>query len=240
VRLCAAAAALAVCAFGQSFEVASVKVHTGPIYRMDVVTSGTRLSTEASNLLGLILFAYKLRNYQVVVNSSLVTNDERYEIAAKAEGDRPPTKDEFRRMMQELLADRFKLAFHREQREMQVYGLAVGKNGPKFKESPPDADPMGHISGGRNDTLNLPKATMEDLVGLINGLDHPVVDRTGLTGVYGIKLTYTPENRITRAAEPEDVSIFTAVQEQLGLRLVPQKTEIEILVVDHVEKPSGN
>jgi uncharacterized protein (TIGR03435 family) len=83
---------------------------------------------------------------------------------------------------------------------------------------------------------------MEGLVKEISNaafLDRPVLDKTGLTGTYDIRLTYTPENRMSRGPEPDlDVSIFTAVQEQLGLRLVQQKADVEILVVDHVEKPS--
>jgi uncharacterized protein (TIGR03435 family) len=207
---------------------------------MDVVTSGSRLTTEASNLRGLIMYAYKLKNYQLAVQSPLVTDDARFEVMAKAEGDGVPSSDEFRRMMQSLLADRFKLQFHRENREMLVYALMVGKNGPKFKESAPDADPMGHISGGRNDVMTFPKTTMDNLAGIIYGLDHPVLDKTGLTGTYSIKLTYTPENMITRGSEPDDLSIFTALPDQLGLKLVPQKAQIEVLVVDHVEQPSGN
>ena len=86
-------------------------------------------------------------------------------------------------------------------------------------------------------------ATMEGLVEQISNafLDRPVVDKTGLTGTYDIRLTYTPENWMSRGPEPDlDVSIFTAVQEQLGLRLVQQKANVEILVVDHVENPSEN
>ena len=148
-------------------------------------------------------------------------------------------------MLQTLLGDRFKLTFHREQREMPVYALAVAKNGPKFKESAPDADPIQHHSmNGRNNVITMPKATMDDVTAAIANafLDRPVVDRTGLTGTYDIKLTYTPETRANREAgpDPTDISVFTAVQSQLGLKLEAQKAMVEILVVDHVEKPSGN
>jgi uncharacterized protein (TIGR03435 family) len=230
----------------RSFEVASVKPHGGPLYRMDISTSGPRLNTEGANLLQLIMYAYNLKNYQVSgTTSPLFTTDARYEIAAKAEGDGVPTKDEFRQMLQSLLADRFQLTVHRETREMPVYALLVDKNGPKFKESAPDASPMGHFHWtGRDNEITIPKASMDALIGAIANsmLDRPVIDKTGLTGTYDIKLKYTPDLRSNREAgpDPNDITVFTAVREQLGLRLEPQKAVVEVLMVDHVEKPSGN
>ena len=239
-------------AFGQSapppraFEVASVKPHPGPVPRIDISTSGSRLTAEAYTVLGLIMYAYNLRNDQVSRTTSLLTvGDTMYDIVAKAEREGTPTRAEFRQMLQSLLADRFKLEVHREMKEMPVYALVVGKNGPKLKESAPDADPWAYTGvSGRNYEVTMPKATMERLVKEISNaafLDRPVLDKTGLTGTYDIRLTYTPENRMSRGPEPDlDVSIFTAVQDQLGLRLVQQKADVEILVVDHVEKPSEN
>jgi uncharacterized protein (TIGR03435 family) len=164
---------------------------------------------------------------------------------AKAEGDTAPSKDEFRKMLQLLLADRFKLEVHREEREMPVYALVGGKNGLKLKESAPNASPSWHLGvSGRDYVVTMAKATMDDVVGGVANsfLDRPVVDKTGLTGTYDVKMTYTPDIRSNRTAEPDpnDISIFTAVQDQLGLKLEPQKAMVEVLVVDHVEKPSGN
>src|ERR1700677_3081639 len=82
--------------------------------------------------------AYHLKNYQVSGTTPLMADDSRYEITAKAEGEAAPTEDEFRQMLQSLLAGRFKLKVHREMREMPVYELMVGKNGPRFKQSAPD------------------------------------------------------------------------------------------------------
>jgi uncharacterized protein (TIGR03435 family) len=178
------------------------------------------------------MYAYNLRNDQVSRTTSLLTvGDTMYDIVAKAEGEGTPTRAEFRQMLQSLLADRFKLEVHREMKEMPVYALVVGKNGPKLKESAPDADPWAHTGvSGRNYEVTMPKATMEGLVKEISNaafLDRPVLDKTGLTGTYDIRLTYTPENRMSRGPEPDlDVSIFTAVQEQLGLRLVQQKADV--------------
>ena len=129
-------------------------------------------------------------------------------------------------------------------REMPVYALVVGKNGPKFKESAPEAALISnHGVNGRNQNMTLAKVTMESLADDIRrdfGTDRPVLDKTGLTGAYDVKLEATPEFRINGGSAPGDISVFTAVQEQLGLKLEPTKGPVEILVIDHVEKPSEN
>jgi uncharacterized protein (TIGR03435 family) len=227
------------------FEVASIRPHEPPLPRIQISTAGSTLTAECYSLFNLITYAYNLRNYQVSfapANSSIAGTF--YDIAAKAEGDTIPTRDEFGRMMQSLLADRFKLKVHHETREMQVYALVVGKNGPKLKDSAPDANPMAYFNVvGRNYRVTRAKATMDDVVQAIGNsfLDRPVLDQTGLTGTYNLSLTYTPDIPTNRGeSDPNDISIFTAVQEQLGLKLEPQKASIEILVVDSVEKPSEN
>jgi uncharacterized protein (TIGR03435 family) len=147
-------------------------------------------------------------------------------------------------MLQTLLIERFKLKFHREMREIPVYALVVGKRGPKFKESGANPLRVGHHGvKGRNQTMTFSHGTMEFLAASIwNGfsVDRPVLDKTGLSGAYDIELEATPEFRLRGEPQPRDISIFTAVQEQLGLKLEPQKGEFEVLVVDYIEKPSEN
>ena len=152
---------------------------------------------------------------------------------------------EFRQMLQTLLAERVNLKVHREMKEMPVYALVVGKNGPKLKESALDASSADNRVGvnGRNQSMTASAATMEKLADTIRNIfftDRPVLDKTGLTGTYAFKIEATPEFRINNSPELSDISVFTAVQEQLGLKLEPQKAMMEILVVDHIEKPSGN
>jgi uncharacterized protein (TIGR03435 family) len=144
---------LSCAAFGQSapavrtFEVASVKPHEGPMYRLGVTTSGQRLTADACNVLMLVMYAYHVKNFQLAGTAPLFKEDNtRWDIVAKSEGDTAPTRDEFRQMLRSLLAERFQLKVHRETREMPVYALVVGKNGAKFKESSPDADPTQHYS----------------------------------------------------------------------------------------------
>jgi len=205
---------------------------------------------ESYTLFGLVREAYHLQNFQIRMTGAsplMQSSDILYDITAKAEGDGTPTREQFRQMLQALLADRFKLKAHREQVEMPVYALVVGKGGPKFKPSSPDADPTVRVgcipNCSANYVLTMPKGTMEDLShNLGGGLDRPAVDQTGLAGTFDIKLTYTPEFRRNSRPEPDlnDISIFTAVQDQLGLRLEPSKAKFEMLIVDHVEKPSEN
>jgi uncharacterized protein (TIGR03435 family) len=155
------------------------------------------------------------------------------------------TRDEFRPMLRSLLAERFNLRVHRESREILVYALVVGKPGVKFKESDPAATERTQIGvNGRNQNIMAKKASMDDLAGLIRnafGVDRPVVNRTELAGNYEFKLEATPEFRMnTENPGPTEISVFTAIQLQLGLKLEPQKAPRETLIVDHVEKPSAN
>lgn len=230
-----------------SFEVASIRVHRDPPRVIGISSSGPRLRADAEMLFGLLMYAYNLKNYEIADSPAFaVVGDTYYDILAKAEGDDARTPREFRQMLQALLADRFKLKVHREMREMPVYALVLGKNGPKFKESAPDAQPSGqHIVYYRNQIMKLSKATMESVARELDVyVDRPVVDSTGLTGAYDIWMEATPAFRLNRnpdqPGDSGDITAFTAVQEQLGLKLEPRKAKIEVLVVDHVEKPSEN
>jgi uncharacterized protein (TIGR03435 family) len=185
-----------------------------------------------------------MASYQIPETPALSPfGDSFYDITAKAEGDEARTTDEFRLMMRSLLAERFRLRFHREMREIPVYALIVAKGGVKLREAAPDADPTPHYAAaGRDYDVTIAKATTGDVIRAIeNSLpDRPVLDQTGLTGEYQVRMRYTPNPPPNRKApDPDDISIFTAV-ERLGLRLEPKKAMVEMLVVDSVEKPSAN
>ena len=153
-------------------------------------------------------------------------------------------------MFQTLLADRFQLKTHRETKELPVYAVTVGKNGPKLSK----ADPAGkgtQMSMGRGQ-LKAKKASIEQLAKLLgNQLGRTVLDKTGLAGDFDFELTWTPD--VTGPLGPKEggvdgpppvdpggPSIFTAIQEQLGLKLESQKGPVEILVIDSVERASEN
>jgi uncharacterized protein (TIGR03435 family) len=231
-----------------AFEVASIRATPKPWHVLrNYTASGPRLTLEGYNAVGLIMEAYNLKNYQLTLPKTPARGTEAdtfYNITAKAEVDGTPTKDEFRRMLQTLLVERFHLKFHRERKELPVYALVLGKNGPKFKESAPNAAFSGfHGVNGRNQNMTLTKANSEMVAAEIENdfmMDRPVLNETGLTGTYDIKLEATPEFKINSDPQPGDVSIFTAVQEKLGLKLEARKAEIEVVIVDRMERPTEN
>ena len=227
-----------------SFDVASVKLHTEPAHVIGISTSGARLTVQAETVLGLIVYAYDLKGgYQVARTPALLTlGDKMYDIEAEVDGSRTPTNVEFRQMLRSLLADRFKLKAHTEQREMQVYALVVGKNGPKFQQSGPDEKFSGFNGvDGRNQTVSLTDAGMDQVVQSIGIFaDRPVVDKTGLGGTYDVKFEATRAFRIDSNPDPRDESILSALPEQLGMKLEAEKDMVDVVVVDYVEAPSPN
>jgi uncharacterized protein (TIGR03435 family) len=241
-------------AFGQpanpprKFEIAAIKTLNEPQRVLSGYSaSGIRLTLQGYTFLALVMEAYNLKTYQVVFGPSAlppVPEYNYYFIEARAEGEAIPTRDEFRQMLRVLLAERFNLKVHTEQKQMDVYALIIGKNGPKLKESAPDAVFSGYGGvNGRNQSMKQTKADSADIAQAIAnmfGPDRPVVDKTGLAGLYDFFIEATPEWRINNDPQPEDVSVFSAVQDQLGLKLEPQKAMIDILVVDHMDKPSPN
>jgi uncharacterized protein (TIGR03435 family) len=163
---------------------------------------------------------------------------------------------EQRRMLQGLLADRLKLALHRETRDLTVYALVIAKNGPKLQESKPgDTYPNGfkgpdgvtrpggiHFDGQRQIAQGVPVRAL--LFHLSQQLHRTLLDETGLSGTYdfGLKLPDSIPLGIDGPAPPEsyEPAVSAAIEQQLGLKLEPKKVPMEVLVIDHVEKPSGN
>ncbi len=154
-------------------------------------------------------------------------------------------KDLKRSMVKTLLAERFKLAFHQETRELPIYALLVMKTGPKFEHAKTDGTSIGsgnsHIAIQGGDSVAILAAQLARVTGRV------VLDKTGLAGRYDIALRWTPDNglpdKINGASSPEETngpSIFTAVQEQLGLRLDAQKGPVNVLVIDSVQPPTAN
>jgi uncharacterized protein (TIGR03435 family) len=233
---------------GMSFEVASIRAHQGSSFRSGPLTvSGPLIRLEGYTVFGLVMDAYHLRDFQLAFGSVARQDDiydAMYDIVARVPGNNVPNLDEVRLMLQSLLADRFKLRIHRESKEMPVYALQVAKNGSKLKAASADGKCLIQTrlaADGRNNEETFSTCPVERLADRIGNLmhDRPVLDQTGLTGKYDFRLLLTPEYRSRNQSNPADVSPVTAVGE-LGLRLMPQKAPVEILVVDHLEKPTGN
>ena len=173
-------------------------------------------------------------------------------------------------MLQALLANRFKLAVHRETKDLPGYALVVAKNGPKLHDAKPgDTYPNGikgpdgqpgqglMIMGGLGGPLTGQGINIENLVRVLSQqLGRTILDETGLTGKYDFTLKWTPDDRAgpisaanqgggsrsddAPSSDSSGPSIFTAIQEQLGLKLESRKVPVEMLVIDHVEAPSEN
>jgi uncharacterized protein (TIGR03435 family) len=149
-------------------------------------------------------------------------------------------------MLQELLADRFKMRVHHEAKEVPVYALVIAKNGPKLKESKLDDITKASIEGNDGEITVRGMPLIFVLRILAQELGRPVVDQTGLTGNYDFTLKWTGDQKqvlegsSTGVTDTSGPSIFTAVQEQLGLKLEATKGFTDTIVVDHVEMPSKN
>ena len=215
-----------------TFEVASIKPSPPENVGVQSYVKGDRYTAMTATLRDLISFAYRLRSFQISGGPAWASSAA-YNISAKMDPGAKP--DESLLMMQSLLADRFKLKFHRITKDRAGYALVVDKSGPKLTESKNPGPGLGHGRGnlyGRGaDMATLVKSLAEQL-------DSPVANRTGLKALYDFTLTWTPDEEAAASMGP---SLFTSLQEQLGLRLEPVKNvPVDILVIDSAERPSEN
>jgi uncharacterized protein (TIGR03435 family) len=241
------------------FEVASLKPNTAglPGYSVRVLPAG--LTARNINLKRLIAIGYSVTDYQIF-GSLAWLESAGFDIEARSAG--PTDLPRVRPMVQSLLDDRFKLKFHRETREMPIFSLtmakAEGKPGPGLVESTagpcepvtsqsaPSAAACGTVTPGPGRIRGLRGRISQLADRLATILGRPVVDKTGLTGSYDITLTYTPDPSMGQpmppgaASDDPGPSLFTAMQEQLGLKLTAGKGPVEVIVVDGAEKPDGN
>ena len=237
----------------QTFEVASVKpaidgsngysggcrgIDSGPSEGGSTPPLG-RCVIHSARLSHLISTAYQLPNMSMLNSDHgpdwVARGAERFDVDAKAENPAATTEAQLLEMLKALLADRFQLKFHREEREIQGFILVVAKNGPKFKESAKDASApriQATLKGAPTQSVNAHKGTIATLIDALGFVTQTtVVDRTGLTGEYDFKLSFGGENG------PE---IFSALPEQLGLKLEGTKVPVSYFVVDSAKRPAAN
>jgi uncharacterized protein (TIGR03435 family) len=235
-----------------SFEVATIKpvAFDAKGGRYITMQGTSRFVEKAYTLKLLIAAAYDLNPRTILGGPGWIESDH-YDIVAVTPGEVRPTHDEQMSMLRSLLADRFSLAFHREEKEFSIYVLEVAKSGPKLKQSTaPADDPPALISTVYPQHILLParNATMGEFVSLLQRavLDRPVADKTGLTGKYDFDLEWAPDETQfggdvpVASAEAPAAPLFSAIQEQLGLRLTATRGPVEALVVDKAEHPSSN
>jgi uncharacterized protein (TIGR03435 family) len=232
-----------------AFEAASIKPNVSGSGGSSTHSSNGLLRITNQTLRSMIGYAYNVRDFQISGGPGWIAS-ERYDVTAKPETG--AHDQQMKQMLQTLLAERFQLQFHREIREGPIYVLLVGKDGPKLH--PAKASDESGIQSGRDaDTGRWTLRTtggdsMERLAAsLAARLERPVVDKTGLTGKFDFELSWIPDLTASTAGaangalpEASGPSIFTAVQEQLGLHLESQRGPVEILIIDHAVKAAEN
>ena len=238
-----------------SFEVATIKP-TVPDQQARYIRmqSINRFYAMGFTVNALIAAAYNLTPRAISGGPAWADSD-RYDILASTPGDIQPNLDEQMTMLRKLLTDRFRLAFHRESKELPLFAISVAKGGPKLKLStaPPGTLPYlintiyPEEKGGVHVQLPARNATMAQFAGMMQRavVDRAVVDQTGLSEAYDFELEWTPDEsqfsgKLPRSVESTKPSLFVAMQEQLGLRFEATRGPVSVLVIDRVERPSEN
>ena len=232
-----------------SFEVGTIKP-SRPEEQLSILGRGRQFVTTATSLSDLITYAYGLHARQIIGGPAWV-EAEKYDLLAQPDVDGRPNSQQLRMMVQKFLADRFKLIVHRDKKELSVYAVVIAKAGAKLTGSTGDPNGGAGVGFRARGAMTVKNATIADLAGLMQRyvLDRPVVDQTGISGRYDLSLNWTPDESQfgDRAGQlpppPGDVEapdLYTAFEQQLGLKLESTKAPAEILVIDHVERPAEN
>jgi uncharacterized protein (TIGR03435 family) len=216
------------------FEVASIKIHPADsVPNVSMHSEPGQVIYTNVTVRSLVRQAYGLKVYPLSGGGDALSTG-RYDVIAKA----PPgtLKPQMTLMLQALLAERFKLALHRETKKLPMYSLIVQKGGPKFRQVPEDGS-APEIGSAGGHLISAHHVSMKRLAETLQGyIGDAVVDATGLPGLYDFSLDFTPDENMSA----DGGNIFEAVQRQLGLKLQGRTGPVEVVVIDHVESPSEN
>lgn len=225
-----------------SFEVATIKPADPNAVNGNFRIGGHRVSITNQTVGSLIAVAYSVHQAQIVDGPAWLFS-ERFDVEGEPDIPGAPSLKQVQEMLQGLLADRFGLKFHHDQREVPVYAIVPAKGGPKLAASARRGSNLPSQTGrpspsGRS--VRFRNSSMADFaLGMQPYMDKPVVDRTGLAGRFDFDLTWTPDTLAANAADAPP-GVFTAVEEQLGLKLKPERAAVDVIVIDHVERPAEN
>lgn len=235
-----------------SFEVATIKPSKPDEPGKAFLVRGNRFKTINTTLSELMSFAYGVHPKQVIGAPDWAATD-KFDIDAKPDGEGAPNDKQWKGMLQKLLVARCKLTFHHDKKELPVYVLSVVKTGQKMTKSEGDPNGLpGLFFQKRLGDLHVTNANMADFAGLMQEavLDRPVLDQTGITGRWDFALDWTPDDSQfsgmgAKIPPPTDganqpPALYTAIQEQIGLKLDATKAPADVMIIDHVEKPSEN
>ncbi len=236
------------------FAVATIKPTRPEAPRGGYGIRGEEVTTTAVTVSWMIKLAFNVHAHQISGGPAWL-DSERYDTVGKPDIPGQPNRDQMKLMVQKLLVDRFQLRFHTEKKELPVYAMVVAKGGPKITVSAGDPNDFPGIGFGREPGVLSLVGRNTGLNGVANGLqsnilDKPVVDQTRLTGRYDFTLRWTPDPTqwanfgVPATANPNDLDappdIFTAFEQQLGLKLQPTKAVVDVMVIDRIERPSPN
>lgn len=225
-----------------AFEVAVIKPADPTDRNQGFQLNGRRIFIENNSLTNIICFAYAIQKTQIV-NAPSWFDEEAWNIEGVPDTPGAPNWPQYRRMLQRLLSTRFGLVLHHDKRELSVYALTVAKGGPKLEKSKSDPNALSDQSGhgvGHGQYMKFTNDTMTEFAQFLQLMgDRPVVDQTNLSGRYDFTLLWTPD---VMRDTPTDTApgLFTAVQEQVGLKLEATRTPTDVFVVDAVTQPTPN
>ena len=215
---------------------------------MNIGWRTARFNAENASIKMLVLNAFRIHGYQLVGAPGWADND-KYDVnATMDETSKLPAEQQGKQislMVQSLLIERCKFKFHRTTKDLSTYDLVLAKSGPRLQDAKPDER---FSSMGSDTQLKVTGATMAQLAQQLSAqLNRTVLDKTGLAGRYDFTLHYAPDHDEPApgygqgAAQPDaGPSIFSAIQDQIGLKLVAAKGPVEMIVIDHIEPPSPN
>jgi uncharacterized protein (TIGR03435 family) len=234
-----------------SFEVATIKPTKPDEQRKLFVVRGNHFMTVNTSLTDLITMAYGVQQKQIAGQPEWLDKD-KWDIEAQPDVPGAPNRQQINTMVKKLLADRFQLKFHEDKKELGAYVLTVAKSGNKMTAGSTDPNQLPGLFFTGLGRLTVQNATMEDFSGLMQSavLDKPVVDQTGLAGKWNFLLKWTPDEsqfggmgiKVPPPTDNPDAPppLFTAIQEQIGLKLDAGKAQVKVLVIDKAEKPTAN
>jgi uncharacterized protein (TIGR03435 family) len=224
-----------------TFQVATIKP-SKPDEWLKIQIQGRRFATTGSSLVDILKYAYGIHASQIVDGPAWLST-EKFDLLADPDKESRPTSDEMKKMVQELVSDRFHLSFHRARRELPVYAIVVGKTAPKLTKSTKDPSGNPWVAFSPSGSFSVGNASMADLATFMQryAMDRPVVDKTGIPGKYDLSLVWTPDDKVASTDDPNaPPGLFTAIQEQLGLKLEATRAQVDVFIIDHVEQPSEN
>ena len=226
-----------------SYEVATIKPSSPDEQSDGFDMKGRHMLIKNETVDKMLTLAYGVHPRQIVDAPAWFAT-EQFDVDGVLDVEGFPNLNQMRAIVKKLLAGRFQLAFHHEQRELAVYALTVAKAGPKIAPSTLGANEHGSEgtnSRGGQETMKVKNLSMADFALVLQfHVDRPVIDRTGLAGKWDFKWTWTVDESRVPPDSNAAPGLFTAIQEQLGLKLEAVKAPADVFVIDHVERPSAN